>query len=127
MLSSSTRRVRRVLAQRCSLSQLSRQRPLLRRAAEPARRRRPPGECCTVPKDGREPTRTYSGAPAGSRCRCHRAAGVVRALAAPGVYLEFVVESAGTMEAFERWLDDVLEGHLFAHGRSGISERYPRS
>ncbi len=48
---------------------------------------------------------------------------VFRALAAPGVYLELVVESRWTVEAFERWLADVLEGHLFAGGRSGASER----
>lgn len=44
---------------------------------------------------------------------------VFRALAAPGVYLELVVESGWTVDAFEGWLADILEAHLFGRGRSG--------
>jgi AcrR family transcriptional regulator len=38
---------------------------------------------------------------------------VFRALAAPGVYLELVVESGWPPERFERWVAEVLHSHLF--------------
>ena len=38
---------------------------------------------------------------------------VFRALAAPGVYLELVVESGWTPERFQQWAAAVLHGHLF--------------
>lgn len=38
---------------------------------------------------------------------------VYRALAAPGVYRELVVESGWTEDDFERWLGNALERHLF--------------
>lgn len=53
------------------------------------------------------------------RVSVREAQAVYRALAAPGVYRELVVESGWTEDDFERWLGDALERHLF--GRDAIS------
>ena len=46
------------------------------------------------------------------RVSVREAQAVYRALAAPGVYRELVVESGWTEDDFERWLGDALERHL---------------
>ena len=47
------------------------------------------------------------------RVSVREAQAVYRALAAPGVYRELVVESGWSEDDFERWLGDALERHLF--------------
>ncbi len=50
---------------------------------------------------------------------------VYRALAAPGVYRELVMESGWSGERFEAWVADALARHLL--GATPVSERSPAS
>lgn len=65
------------------------------------------------------------------RVSVREAQAVYRALAAPGVYRELVVESGWTEDDFERWLGGALERHLFgldviSSPLTGQPQRRPR-